>query len=203
MQIDVADVQLVEPSEEGIEQEGIGFEVGFGIGGREHFFVNVEGAVEEELAAAAESDDGVVEGEGDVAGAGDDLLNEGFGVAVAAAGDELLDEGEVGEGGVGVVSLLRGPAEDVEGEVGVGLGLQGLGHVGGGEARFQAVDPCLELFLGWGFAAGGGGGGLRLRGCGGGGSRECRGEAEHEQAFGDEGHFFLTSTQARLETTGQ
>ena len=38
-------------------------------------------------------------------------------MAVAAAGDELFDDGEVGEVSVGVVALLGGPAEDVEGEV--------------------------------------------------------------------------------------
>lgn len=71
-------------------------------------------------------------------------------MVVAAAGDEVFDDYEVGVVGVLVVALLRGPAEDVEGEVWVGLGLEGLGHIGGGEARLEGLDPRLELFLRWG-----------------------------------------------------
>lgn len=68
-------------------------------------------------------------------------------MAVAAAGDEVFDDEEVGFASVLVVALLRGPAEDIEGQVRVGLGLQGLGNVRGGEARLQGLDPRLELFL--------------------------------------------------------
>jgi len=59
----------------------------------------------------------------------------------------VFNHEEVGVAGVLVVALLRGPAEDIEGQVRVRLGLQCLGHVGGGEARFQGLDPRLELFL--------------------------------------------------------
>jgi len=76
VQIHITDIQLIEPSEERIEQERIGFEVRFAVARVEHFLVDIEGAVEEEFAAAAEADDGVVEGDGGVvAGAGDDLLD--------------------------------------------------------------------------------------------------------------------------------
>lgn len=81
-------MQLIEPPKQRVEQKGIGFEVRFTIVGIKHLLVDIEGAIEEEFATAAESNDRVVERDGDVvAGAGNDLLYQGFGVAVAAAGD--------------------------------------------------------------------------------------------------------------------
>lgn len=56
----MTDIQLVEPTEQRIEQQGVGFEVGFTVRGFEHLLVGVEGAIEEEFSAAAESDYGVV-----------------------------------------------------------------------------------------------------------------------------------------------
>ena len=75
VQIHITDMQLIEPSKQRVEQKGIGFEVRFTIVGIEHLLVDIEGAIEEEFATAAESDDRVVERDGDVvAGAGNDLL---------------------------------------------------------------------------------------------------------------------------------
>lgn len=71
-------------------------------------------------------------------------------MAVAAAVDEDLDHGEVGGVAVLVVALLGGPPENVEGEIGVRLGLEGLVDVGWAEAGFEFVDPCFELLLQWG-----------------------------------------------------
>ena len=68
-------------------------------------------------------------------------------MAVAAAVDEDLDHGEVSGVAVLVVALLRRPPENVEGEVRVGLGFQGLVHVGWAKSGFEFVDPCLELLL--------------------------------------------------------
>lgn len=68
-------------------------------------------------------------------------------MAEPPAGGGDLDDGEVGEGGVLVVALLGGPPENVEGEIGVGLGSEGLVDVGWGEAGFEVVEPCVELFL--------------------------------------------------------
>lgn len=41
---------------------------------------------------------------------------------VMAIGDELFDDGEIGERGVFVGTLLGCPTENVEGEIWVGLG---------------------------------------------------------------------------------
>lgn len=46
-----------------------------------------------------------------------------------------------------VATLLRCPPEKVEGEIGVGLGLQSLVDVGRGETGFELLDPCFELLL--------------------------------------------------------
>lgn len=92
-------------------------------------------------AGAAEADDEVVEGEGGGAGAGEDLIDEGFGGGEALAGGGNVDDGEVGGGVVAVAALLGGPAEEVEGEVGVGLGAEGGDHVGGGEAWAEVGNP--------------------------------------------------------------
>lgn len=75
MQVNVTDVELVEAPEEGVEEEGVGFEGGFGVSGFEHLVVDVEGAGEEEAAGAAEADHGVVEWGGRGAGAGEDFVD--------------------------------------------------------------------------------------------------------------------------------
>lgn len=92
-------------------------------------------------------DDGVVEGEGGGAGACEDLFDEGLGSGEALAGGGDVDDGEVGGGVVPVAALLAGPAEEVEGEVGVGLGAEGGHDVGGGEAGAEVGDPGVELLL--------------------------------------------------------
>lgn len=70
--------------------------------------------------------------------------------------DADLDDGEVGDMVVAVASALGGPPEDVEGEVRVRLGSQGLVDVGGGEPGLELVGPCLELLLEGGFGFGSG-----------------------------------------------
>lgn len=68
-----------------------------------------------------------------------------MGEAVAVESD--LEDCEVGLVGVFVVALLGCPSENVDGEVWVGLGEEGLVDVVWGEAGFEVGDPCLELFL--------------------------------------------------------
>lgn len=47
-----------------------------------------------------------------------------------------------------LVSVLLGrPSEDVEGQIRVQLGLQGVDDVGWGETRFEVLDPGFELFF--------------------------------------------------------
>lgn len=53
-----------------------------------------------------------------------------------------------------VAALQCGPSEEVEGEVRVGLGPQGVFHVGGGEPGLELLDPCLELVFQRGFSSG-------------------------------------------------
>lgn len=55
-------------------------------------------------------------------------------MADAVTGDRDVYDGEVGGMVVTVVALVSGPAEDVEGEVGVRGGPEGGVDVGGGEA---------------------------------------------------------------------
>lgn len=62
-------------------------------------------------------------------------------------GDGNLNHGEVGKVVVFVVAVLGSPAEDVEGEIGIGLGAEGFVDIGRAEAGFELVDPCLELLL--------------------------------------------------------
>ncbi|GER54558.1 ribonucleoside-diphosphate reductase large subunit [Striga asiatica] len=77
----------------------------------------------------------LIMGEARGAGAGDDFLDQGLGSAVTLAGNRDLDHCEVGGVVVLVMALLGGPPEDVEGEVRVGLGPQGVLDVLSSEAR--------------------------------------------------------------------
>lgn len=73
-------------------------------------------------------------------------------MAVALAHDEDLYHGKVGYVVVLVAALQSGPSEDVEGEVGIGLGPKGVLDIGGGEPRFEFLDPGLELLFQRGFS---------------------------------------------------
>lgn len=46
-----------------------------------------------------------------------------------------------------VATLLRRPSEEVEGEIGVGLGAQSLVDVRMGEAGLELLDPAFKLLL--------------------------------------------------------
>lgn len=46
-----------------------------------------------------------------------------------------------------VVALLSRPSENVEGEIRVRLGFQGLVDVGWAESGFELLDPCFELLF--------------------------------------------------------
>lgn len=71
-------------------------------------------------------------------------------MAVASAVEQDSDHGEVGGVVVLVVPLLGGPSENVEAEIRVRLGFQGLVHFERPEPRFELLDPRLELLFKWG-----------------------------------------------------
>lgn len=88
-------------------------------------------------------------------------------MAVALAHDKDLYHGKVGNMVVLVATLQSGPSEDVEGEVGIGLGPKGVLNVGGIEPRFELLDPSLKLLFQRGFGFGLGDLGRRSWGLGG------------------------------------
>lgn len=152
MEVDVGDGWLAEPAEDGGQEHRVDLDGGsarrVGAGAALlHLLEEVESAGEEVAAGAAETYGGVEEGEVGGAGAGEDLVDEGLGVGVAAAGDGDLKHGEVGRGGVAIPGAEGGPAEEVEGEVGISLRADCGCDVVGGEARLEAVDPRVELLL--------------------------------------------------------
>lgn len=46
-----------------------------------------------------------------------------------------------------IAALLSRPPEEIEGEIGVRLGLQSLVDIGRGESGLELLDPCFELLL--------------------------------------------------------
>ena len=64
------------------------------------------------------------------------------------------DDGVVSEGSVFVGTLLGCPTENVESEVWVRLGGEGVVNIGWSETGFEVVDPGFKLFFEWCFRRG-------------------------------------------------
>lgn len=173
MQVHITHGQLIKPPKQRVQQQSVGLKSGLTVIRPQHFLVNVKSTVEHELAAATESNHVVVERDADFAGSSEYLLDKGLRLEITLSGSEELDHGQIGVMVVPVTALLSRPAEDVEGEIGVQLGPQGRVDVAVGEARFEFVDPCLELGLKWSTRWGSGGGwGIDVWGPGWGGRNE-------------------------------